>query len=220
VVRGIEIGDAGLLEGGRFRRTASLRDFGIECTTKSSGSGQNVQYTSSHGTKIETGAKANAATLANAEIRIDFAQVGAFVFHAVNLRLHRLENRDAVAQQIMDAYRDDRWDKRWLVIEALHTADSATIIVSEDSSAGTTLAAKAAAIPSLMLADPALGLSVSSTQGKIFHVVAGKDLHPLYSCIRLRDPLFGTPSVEPVRGFSLDSEVALERPALDELLES
>lgn len=216
---GIEVGDAGVLERGRFRRMASLAELGIECKVSPSGGSQDVQYTSSEGTKIAIGANANVGELAGAEIKIDFTRAGAFVFHAAQLRLQRIENRVAVGEQIVQAYLNNRWNKDWLVVEALHTADTATVIVSEDSSAGIVLAAKTAAIPSLMLADPKLGLSVSSMQGKIMHLIAAENLHPLYSCVRLRDPLFGVPSLQPVRG-AAPQRATLERPALDELLDS
>jgi len=216
---GIEVGDAGVLENGRFRRMASLAELGIECKVAPSGGSQDVQYTSSEGTKIAIGANADVGELASAEIKIDFTRAGAFVFHAKQLRLQRIENRVAVGEAIVQAYQHSRWNKDWLVVEALHTADTATVIVSEDSSAGIVLSAKAAAIPSLMLADPQLGLSVSSVQGKIVHLIAAANLRPLYSCVRLRDPLFGLPSVQPVRG-AASERATLERAALDELLDS
>lgn len=215
----IEIGDIGVLEGGRFRRMASAKDFGMNLHVTPGSAAQDVQYTSSKGTKIGTGVNADVANVANAAIKIDFSRAGAFVFHAAQLRLHRLENRAEVGQQIVQAYRDNKWNKDWLMIEALHTADAATIIVSEDSSAGIVLGARAAAIPSLMLADPQLDLSVSAVEGKIVHILGAKNLRPLYSCIRLRDSLFGGLSVKAVRGMS-SQPADFERASLNELLES
>lgn len=122
----------------------------------------------------------------------------------------------------MKAYMKGKWKKEWLLVEALHTAERATVIVSEDKSAGLVLVANVdTPLPTISLADPKIGLTVASTNGKIVHIVGGKGLHPLYSCLRLKDPLVGTPSVQPVRGSSATSkEVPFSRPDIDELLNS
>lgn len=49
----IEIGDAGLLVEGRFRRLSSLSELGIRYTQSESTASQNLQYTSTEGTKID-----------------------------------------------------------------------------------------------------------------------------------------------------------------------
>lgn len=218
----IEIGDAGVLEGGRFRRTASLKELGIACEVGASQGSQNVQYTSTQGTKMTASGGAAATAIAKAEISIEFSRAGAFVFHASSLRPQRLENRGAVADLIVKAYQKGKWQKDWLLVETLHSAERATIIVSEDSSAGIVLVASAdVPFPAVSLADPKIGLTVASTRGKIVHIVGGKGLHPLYSCLRLKDPLFGAPSVQPVRGpGSAGEEVPFSRPGIDELLSS
>ena len=115
-----------------------------------------------------------------------------------------------------------RWQKEWLLIDALYRAESATILVSEDSSSEIVLKASAAALPTgaLPLADPKLGLGVASSNGKIVHIVAQNNLRPLYSCLRVRDPLFGKASVVPVRGTAGPNASALGRPSIEDLLDS
>ncbi len=218
----IEIGDVGTLEDGRFRRTSSLKDFGIAFTASSSPSSQNLEYTSTKGTKITTTAGAVATAVAKAQITIEFSREGAFVFHASGVRAHRLENRSEVGEKILDAYRNEKWRNDWLLVEALHEAEHATVIVSEDSSAGLELVASAdVPIRAVSLADPKISLAVASTHGKILHVVGSKRLHPLYSCLRLKAPLFRAPSVESVRGASAVGDQQLfDRPSIDTLLES
>jgi hypothetical protein len=218
----IEIGDIGMLENGRFRRETSLLEMGIECDVSTGQSMQNLQYTSTKGTEIKTSAGAAATALVKAEIIIEFSSEGAFVFNVANLRSRRLENRTAVARQILEAYKSDKWRKEWLIIEALHSAECATIIVSEDRSAGIILVANAdIPLPAISLSDPKINLTVASTHGRIVHIVGGKRLHPLYSCLRIRDTLFGSTSVRPVRGLDADTEgVPFSRPGIDELLNS
>jgi hypothetical protein len=217
----IDVGDAGRLEDGRFRRLASLKQLDIPYETGTSSAKQDVQYTSTQGTKLVVSGGAAAVGLAEAEITIEFSRTGAFVFHASGLRLQRLENRSVVAEELMKAYQEDRWCRDWFLVEALHVAEWATIVVSQDSSARLVLMADVAGIPAISLANPKIGLTVASMCGKLVHVVGGRRLHPLYSCMRLRAPLFGGPSVEPVRGAGdRSSETVFLRPAINELLNS
>jgi hypothetical protein len=216
---GIQIGDAGVLEGGRFRRTASIAELGIVCEVSTAAATQDVQYTSTQGISIGTKAGA-AAALAKGEIRIEFSRKGAFLFHASRLQAQQLENRTKLGDEIVKAYERGKWNKDWLLVETLHTADCATVIVSEDSSAELVLAASAEGpLASISLADPKIGLTVASTRGRIVHIIGGKGLRPLYSCLRLKVPFFGSPSTQPVRG-ATGNEFPLARPAIDELLDS
>lgn len=216
-----EIGDVGVLEGGRFRRLTTLAELGIATARDVEGASQDVQYTSSQGTTIKATAGAEVSSLAKAEIAVEFSRRGAFVFHASRLRQRRLGNLGGIGREIVRAHERGRWDGNWLVIEALHTADRATVIVSEDSSAGIVLEARAEApLVSISLADPKVSLTVGSTRGKIVHVVGAAGLHPLYSCVRLRTPLFGSPAVLPVRGMGSSDEAPFSRPGIDELLDS
>lgn len=51
-------------------------------------------------------------------------------------------------------------------------------------------------------------------------MIAGQDIHPLYSCLRLEDRLFRRPDVVPVRGGGAASTELFARPAIEELLDS
>ena len=218
----IAVGDAGRLERGRFRREASLKELNIAYRRGRSEDPQEVQFTSTRGVAMHAGAGVAAQPAVTAKVTLEFSCAGAFVFHASGLRVERLENRSALADALLEAYRDKRWDKDWLLIEALHVAERATVVVSQDSSAGIELVADAAGIASIAsLADPRVNLRIASMRGKVFHVVAASGLKPLYACLRVKAPLIGAPSVRPVRGSSgAPADQALARPSIDELLDS
>jgi hypothetical protein len=217
----IEIGDAGVLKNGSFRRVGSLAELGIRFDVSEDSSTQDVKYTSTSGTKLAFSAGASVAGVAKTEITVDFSREGAFVFHASGLRTRRLSNRMEVARKLLAAFRAKKWQGNWLLVEALHTAERATIIVSEENSAGVSLAADAATIPSVSLADPKITLAVTSTRGKLVHVVGKQGLRPLYACLRVEDPLFGEPTVESVKGIGEpDDEPSSSCPTIDDLLNS
>jgi hypothetical protein len=158
------------------------------------------------------------ANVAKGEIAIDFSADGAFVFHATSLRARRLQDLAPVGGGIRACYEQGRWRKEWLLIESYHEAACATIIVSQDRSANLVLTAKAdGPIPTLSLADPKVSLEVSSSRGKLVHVVGGRGLKPLYSCLRIQSRFFGEPSLAPARG-SASQTLDFERADIRELL--
>ncbi len=221
----IEVGDVGLLDGGRFRRLASVEDVvGMLPEVSEGQTAQDMHYTSSSGTNIRTLAKASAAGIATGAISLEFSEVGAFVFHASRLRPRQLKNRVPVFEKILEAYYRDAWKKNWILVDALYSAERATIVVSQDSSAQLTLAATVTGplemISLSALSDPQVDLSVASTRGKILHVVGAEGLHPLYTCFHIVHPFFRMPSVEHVRELGGEALDAFSRVAINELLDS
>lgn len=220
----IALGDIGVLQGGRFRRVASLKELGIVQTDVREGMAENVSYSASakRSDNISVGA-GTAVPLASGELSITFTSEGGYIFEAINMKQMEVADRLSLASSVLKAYEDGRWQKEWLVIDALYRAESATILVSEDTSSEIVLKASAAALPAglLPLADPKLGLGIASSSGKIVHIVAANNLHPLFSCVKVREPLlFGKPSVVPVRGRADQHADALGRPSIDDLLNS
>jgi hypothetical protein len=167
------------------------------------------------------GGGAGVAALAEAQVSVSFSRMSAFLFHASMLRPVRLGNPAAVARGVLGAYDEGRWEKDWLLIEALHEAEIATILVSQDSTSEVRLSANVSELlASVSLADPKLNFSVTSSRGQLVKIVHAERVHPLYSCMRVRDPLIGAASLRPVRGSRAQPEAAFIRPGVDELLDS
>lgn len=216
----VAVGDVGTFEGGRFRRTATLDELGIPCKISRSASQGDLQFMSSQGVKLDSSGAGSVAGIGKLEVAIHFSGAGAFVFHATGLQLQRLENRAQMAQGVLGAYRDGRWKREWLIVEAVHAADCATVIISEDSTASLVLEAKLdLPTPFQSLADPRMGFEVRGNEGKMFRTLGNRKLHPLYSCLRVKDPMFGAAELVPVQGGE-DAARLLLRPGIDELLES
>lgn len=219
----IQIGDLGILESGRFRRQGSLEELGIRDAGVREGTAEDMSYSAS--AERSTGVSAGVAApvpVAKAEFSIKFSREGGYVFEARGIRNMEIANRLALAEQILALHKRGQWKKEWLLVDSVYTADSATIIVSEETSSEIVLRAGAKVpLGTLPLADPELGLTVTALSGKIVHLVARSSLSPLYSCMKVRDPLIGYASVVPVRGMGPGQ--ALQRMArlpIDDLLDS
>jgi len=220
----IALGDIGVLEGGRFRRVASLNELGIGQPDVREGTAENVSYSASATRSDKISASTGTPVpLANGELAITFTSEGGYVFEAIQLKQLEVADRLTLASRLLEAYEAGRWQKEWLLIDALYRAESATILVSEDSSSEVILKASAATLRTglLSLADPKLGLGIASSSGKIIHIIAANNLYPLYSCVKVRNPFpFGKASVMPVRGRADQHSTALRRPDINDLLNS
>ncbi len=218
----LELGDIGTLKDGAFRKLSSFRELEIEYQASTLGASQNLQYTSKGGTafSIDSSVAAPKPLDISAVIKVEFSSEGSFLFHASNVRNRRLENIAHLTGAILEVWNNGKWEKDWYVVESIHEADCATVIVSEDVSAGITFNAKGA-LGGIPLADPRVDLSISSSRGKMVQIIAGRNLRPLYSCLRVREGWFSGPSVEAVRGESATrADSPFVRPNIIELLES
>jgi hypothetical protein len=219
----IRLGDIGILEGGRFRRQGSLEELGIHGAGLREGIAEDMSYSASaeRTTGVSAGASA-AVPVAKAEFSIKFSRQGGYVFEALGIRSAEFGSRLALAEQILGAHDRGQWQDPWLVVDSVYTAASATIIVSEASSSEIVLKASGnVPIGSLPLADPKLGLTVTASNGKIVHLVARNNLSPLYSCMKVHNPLFGSASLVPVRGLeSGQALLRMTRLGINDLLDS
>lgn len=199
----LELGDIGVLKNGQFRKENSLKDLQIKYEVTAPGASQNLQYTSKSGTgfALDLSATIPQPFAASAAVKVEFSDEGAFLFHASNVRNRRLEGGAQLAETILAAHKAGKWKPDWYLVESVHVADCATIIVSEDQSSAVSFQANAkGALGPVPLADPQVNLSVSSSRGRMMQVVAGRSLRPLYSCVRVKPSWFSNPSLEPVRG--------------------
>lgn len=198
----INIGDIGIIDGGRFRKQTSLSELDIDFSMSPEGAPISLQYTSTEGTKISCGGNASGDILqSKAEISIDFSKTGAFLFHALNVRHFRMEGLSKVTSEIIKLFDNGNWHKGWHLIDSQHVADTATIIVSQDQSASLTLSAETSMeLGSIPLADPNVKLSVASSRGKLVQIICGREIRPLYSCLRIRKNFLRSSEVIPVRG--------------------
>jgi len=219
----VKLGDFGVVEGGAFRRLGSLSELGIPNSDIRESRPQDMSYSAS--AKRTTGTSAGIGVVApnvKAEVSIEFSSAGGYIFEAVGVRSIEIADRLATGERILDAYQGQHWQKEWLLIDSVCTAASATILVSQDSSSEIVLRASGE-IPlgALPLADPKLGLTVSSSSGRIVQVVAKSDVTPLYSCVKIRTPWFDSASLVPVLGAGSETaSQSLTRLSIDALLES
>lgn len=217
----VGIGDVGILEFGRFIKLTSLRELGIPQGSRRIGSKQNMNYTAAVERSVAATAQAGVALdVADTSVHLRFTRQGGYVFEAIGMLNIELTQRTILADQIVAAHERSKWSKEWLLIDSICTAESATIIVSEESGSEMVLKAHAALQAGMTtLADPSVKLSISSSKGRIVQIVSQSNVTPLYSCAKLHVPFLGDPSLRASRGSSTEFG-ALANIEIDYLLAS
>jgi hypothetical protein len=211
----IDVGEIRISRHGRTERVSSLQDLGIPFEVEEGDVRQQLKLISATIARVDAVAGADAG-LAAGEFRFDFANEGDFVFDVSNLRELRLASREAVFERVLDAAKSKVWRSKWLLVEAVYAADSATIFVSQDKSCELVLEAKAANLATDSFADPRAGLKVARHRGQIIQVLADHGVRPLFRAWKIRSLFFGEHELGPVLGSGPSGH--FREPTVDELL--
>jgi hypothetical protein len=198
----LDLGDVGELKDGQFRKRASLKDLGIEHKLSSRGPAQDLEVTSKGGVEVVVeGGIAGAVLPVTALIKVEFKHRGAFVFNATDVRKQVLEHSEDMAKAILDAHKANKWKRNWCIVDSVHLAGCATVLIAENRLAGVTFEASTELpLGNLPLANPNVKLKITSSRGKLVQVLGARDLRPLYSCIKLDRKWWAGPELAKVRG--------------------
>src|SRR5271169_792918 len=185
----VALGDVGVLEDGSFKRLTSLDLLGIPVKVRPGASAVDFSFTSQSGVEIQTtlsGELASTTPLAAAAgLSIQFSREGGFVFQAADCYIDEVEDKVSMGNAIVGLFRVDRWDSKWAVVDSLVRAGSATIVISNSSTAALELTANAP-IEASSLARMHAGLSVKSQSGDIVRFIAQPGLTPLFRLSRVK----------------------------------
>jgi hypothetical protein len=200
----LELGQVGKLgSDGVFTVYSTLAAEGIEMITNTKGTGGDLDYTSNDDVTITAKVAGTAPVLGSAltegeaGVTIEFKTSEAIVFQSVGNRTDYIQNLGQVTEQILQKYNNRTWKEDYLVITQLTRADSATIIISRSSKGSLDLKATATVGTDVIkLTDARLGLSVSREKGNNLKYICQSGLTPLYRVHGIRNPWFGSVSVD------------------------
>lgn len=198
----LEIGYIGKLDKGILNIYSSLEKEGIPVELASGVSGAAMDYTSHDNVTISTKLSGelpvagSALAHVDAGFHLEFKSEKSIVFQTGNHKIAQLVNLAEIEPLVLEKYENGNWDKSWVIITELATADSATIIISNSSNGNLDLKANAQAGPAnLKLTDVSLGLSVARERGSSLKYIAQHGLTPLYRVMGIRHPVFSDLSI-------------------------
>lgn len=184
----LKIGDVGVINGdGVFSPVGTLESMGITGADVRPGSTlESLNFNSSSGVSIALKASGQAAptgshlTEAEAGFSISFSKESAIVFRASNPKEEIILTGN-IGQQILQKYENGEWNKDYVVITSLVSAEATTVIISGESGGQIDISASGKADVSdadLASADGSLDVKWSN---KISEQIVGKSgLTPLY----------------------------------------
>ena len=195
----LRIGDIGILENNVFTVMGSLEKMGINMEVRTDdNTGEVMDLSSENGVNItqKAAAKVDPGTPAVGEIdagfNIEFTKKKSIVFRINGYKNHLIENLLEIGTEIKKRYKNDEWEKDWVVINELIEAQSATIMMSSEGGVSVELRAKGdVGVQNLDIADGNLELGTSSS-GKLAVSIVGKEgITPLYRAVGVKRSFLG-----------------------------
>jgi len=186
---------------GRFVKLKKLRDLHIipEIETDNSNSTREMDRTSSDKVNISVKLSGSAPlpgsmlSLKDTGFNISFKGERGIVFKISGYSTDEIVNLGTVEEKVISLYKNDKWDKSWLIVTQVIRAKSATIIISSGESASLELKAKAkVGSGAVKLTDAALGLKVTNQSGETTRILAEQNITPLYQVMGLEHPWFSS----------------------------
>lgn len=160
-----ELGDFGVISGGRFTRIGNVASLGVGFDARRS-TGSPFEFRSSGTREVlvsgDVEVPALSAVSVDARLRIKFADASAMYIRADDLEISEIEDLLPVASALRA---HPQWRMRYRVIHRLWTARGGTFITSETSDAQIEFAGSVAALQAFRAGRGALGLTVARTSG-------------------------------------------------------
>ena len=209
----LKLGDVGKMENGVFVPYTSLEKKGIIIEDrKGKRKSGKLDLSSEKGIKIHTHAKlkgdAEVIEL-NGELayQIEFTKANTFVFRAEGIKTDIIINHEEIEEQILKLYKEKKWNKDYVIVTSVTSAESITILLSGESGVTTSLSASGKFNLSQMdIANASIGFGVSSTKKLAIELVGEKETTPLYKVRGLVDPLLGVPELESMGAKALEEK--------------
>ncbi|MDO9021358.1 MAG: hypothetical protein Q8S73_44290 [Deltaproteobacteria bacterium] len=209
----VELGDYGTVEDGQFRRLGNVRQFSsCHFEEQMRGQGLSREYKSKRVRKVAMGAGAKidaGIVTAHPALELSFATDFSVYFAVAGCSNWQITNLQALSEQIVALYREDRWKKEWRLITSIFKATNLTVVISKESESKLVLEASAD-VPRIDMADANLSLHVlfdssSSDQWITEKPRDGQDpFTPFYWAHRLTTNIFGrNPSLEGLEAAAL-----------------
>lgn len=193
----LQLGDVGVLREREFIRESSLRDFGIPFDIRPGGEKASLSYSSPRSIQVTfkpsgSALVGSALGIEEAGMVVEFQREAAVVFEAAGCRTHSIANQVALGKEILQRYRDGRWDKRHVVITELVTVRSATILISSTGGAKAELRVVGKVGGGAQsLADISSQLELAKAHDVELKVVGQGELTPLFRASGVKPSLFG-----------------------------
>lgn len=169
----VALGDYGVLKDGVFMRIDNVsRQFGIEILELPKQPAIRREF-SSEGVKINNVEAGAGTDVASGRVDINFQKENGVFFNASECTIRKIDNLGTILEQLHERYKQDKWDKDWVLVTELEEATSAVVAISREANASVSFEA-ASPIAKISLNDASLKLKASK-QDKIAYKIDSTD---------------------------------------------
>ena len=204
----LELGDVGVVKDRLFTRITSLANLGISFNKREDKTEELQKHASSGSVSIvfKAAGKAPAVgsvlTQAEAGFTIEFKKSKATVYEATGCVAPMIDDQVAVGKKILELYQKGEWNKDWAVITELVQAKSATVLISNSSSAKIELSASGTITGTPSLADVSAQFSLAFSKDMMTSLISQSGLTPLFKAraIKSNGPIGPFEKAAPIGG--------------------
>lgn len=193
----LQLGDVGVLKNNVFTRYSNLADIGIAFEVREDTTRLPIEYQSQGAVQVTTKAAGSASfpgsTLTNADagVVVEFSKSNSTYFKALNTTSPSIKDVLALEKAVLDRYAKGSWKSGWVIVTELIQAESATIIISNSSTAKVEVKATANLdAPQVDIANIDFGFQVQSSKGLDTTIIATEGLTPLFKVMGLKTRIF------------------------------
>lgn len=196
----LSLGDIGTLDGAIFNRRGNLRDKNINFEIVNDATGDDLEYMSSGGVDIstklagKTAPEGSALGTIDAGVIVNFSKEKAIFFKALNTKNSFIKDITKVGDDVVNLFKNGHWEKEYVVITELITAESATILISNSNNGKVELKANAnIAATKIDIADAEFDWDTKFSRGMETKIISQAGNTPLFKLQGIKKGLFEKP---------------------------
>ncbi len=205
----ISLGDIVVFDEGYYKRIGNIKDKGISFNIRHDKTASHVNYTSKGEVSVFFKAKGeppppmSQLAIAEAGFSVEMQKANATLFEALDTLSPSIENQIELGENILELYKNGKWELSHYVVTEILEAKSATILISNGANARIELSAKSNISPGgISIADVQAGLSTGYFSNMHTRIIAEEGLTPLFKASNVKrrfgigGPIFRSPEFE------------------------
>ena len=205
----MKLGDIGTFNDNQFNCLSNIDNLGIEFEIRPDETKTTLEHNSKGSVCISTklagtiAPQGSVLTNMDAGIIVEFSKEYSTLFKAINTTTPSIKDKIKLGDEILELYKNGKWNKKWVVITELVEAENATILISNDSNGKIELKANSNIDAlSLDIADAELKFSTQFSRGLNTNIICAEGLTPLFKVMGMKTriflpPIFTSKSVSP-----------------------
>ncbi|HYE63197.1 MAG TPA: hypothetical protein VD997_14475 [Phycisphaerales bacterium] len=191
----VALGEVGRLRGKQFERLGKLDDYGVKFAVAKANVHAELQHASEGKVelKLESGAAAPVGPGTDGILTVGFKAKHAVFFRAEQCVGTSIDDLSQVGNSIVQLAEAGKWDREYLVVTEILSAERAIILMASESGASFAASVKGSMpIDAVDLVNAAVGAHIQRSSGLSLRIQANGQLTPLFKIGRLRRRFLGS----------------------------